>query len=61
MTVRELIEKLERFPENLIVMIPNERLYLDPKAIWCVPAACVSRGINECDGCLFIDDYEEDD
>lgn len=61
MTVRELKEKLEQFPDNLIVMIPNERLHLDPDAIWCVPATCVARGTNECDGCLFIDDYVEDE
>ena len=61
MTVKELKEKLNEFNDNFIVMIPNENLYLDPSAIWCVSARNVSQGVNEFDGCLFIDDYEEDD
>lgn len=29
MTVKELKEKLEQFPENCVVLIPNENLYKD--------------------------------
>ena len=61
MTVKELKTKLNEFPDHLIVMIPNENLYRDPHAIWYVSAINVARGVNELDGCLFIDDYEEDD
>lgn len=61
MTVKELKEKLEQFPENCVVMIPNENLYRDSKVLWCVPAEHVSRGCNEEDGCVFITDYVEDD
>ena len=53
MTVRELIEKLEQFPDNCVVLIPIEgRLG---------PATNVAFGFNELDGCVIIDDYAEDE
>ena len=61
MTVRELIEKLEQFDDNLVVLIPNAGWHpysIDPPEI---PATSVSRGVNELDGCVIIDDYEEDE
>ena len=61
MTVRELIEKLEQFPENCVVLVPNENLYRDSPAKWYVVAEHVARGVNEMDGCVIIDDYEEDE
>lgn len=58
MTVKELKEKLNRFDDNLHVMIPNN----DPEDnIWYVPATNVSQGVNELDGGLFIDGYVEED
>jgi hypothetical protein len=61
MTVKELKEKLEQFPENCVVMIPNENLYRDfiPKLY--VVATNVARCVNELDGCVIIDDYVEDE
>lgn len=59
MTVKELKEKLDQFDDNLIVMIPNQEWPYSPELD--VPAKHVSQGINEFDGCLFIDDYEEKD
>lgn len=61
MTVKELKEKLNQFDDNLIVMIPNKDLYHIPSPIWSVPATSVTRGFNEADGCVFIDDYLEDE
>lgn len=61
MTVKELKEKLNQFDDNLIVMIPNENLYRGSDPIWCVPATNISQGVNEFDGCVFIDDYTEED
>ena len=61
MTVRELKERLEQFPENCVVMTPNENLYKDRNAFFYVPAENVSRGINEMDGCVMIDGYVEDE
>lgn len=61
MTVKELKEKLNQFPDNCLVMIPNERLHIDPHPIWAVHATSVTQGINEFDGMVFICDYTEDD
>ena len=53
MTVKELKEKLNQFPESCVVLIPIEgRL---------VPATNVAFGFNELDGCVIIDDYVEDE
>lgn len=62
MTVKELKEILNQFPDDLIVMIPNSdcHRYLNP-ALLNVPATGVERGCNEADGCVFIDHYAEDD
>ena len=61
MTVRELKEKLERFPDDCVVLIPNENLYKDRGAFFYIPAENVSRGINELDGCVIIDDDVENE
>ena len=55
MTVRELKEKLNTMPDNYIVLINVERAgYPYTKATY------VSKGFNELDGCVIIDDYVED-
>lgn len=61
MTVKELKEKLNQFPDNLVVVVPNSDLHRLPDPIWYVPARNVSRGCNENDGLLFIDDYVEEE
>lgn len=64
MTVKELKEKLNQFPDDLIVMIPNiDYDWNDTKNYnpMDIPATNVARGVNEADGCVFIDNYEEDD
>lgn len=58
MTVKELKEQLNKFDDNLIVMIPNQEWPYS--SLQNVPAKNVSQGVNEWDCCLFIDDYEED-
>lgn len=60
MTVKELREKLFEFSDNLIVMIPNIDWNPYGNEPECVVARNVARGVNEADGCVFIDDYEED-
>lgn len=53
MTVCELKEKLEQFPENCVVLVPIKgRLG---------PATNVAFGFNELDGYVIIDDYAEDE
>ena len=54
MTVKELKEKLNKFDDNLIVMACT-----DMGGFFKITN--ISKGINEFDGCLFIDDYEEQD
>ena len=61
MTVKELKEKLDQFPDNLIVMIPNADLHYIGAPVYNVPAKSVGRGVNEADGWLFIDAYEEEE
>lgn len=56
MTVKELKEKLEQFPENCIVMIPD-----DYSPIGYTPATHIANGVNEADGCVFLTDYVEED
>lgn len=55
MTVRELIEKLEQFRQDLVVMIPD-----DYSPIGYTPLTDIAQGVNEADGCVFLTDYEED-
>lgn len=57
MTVKELKEKLEQFPDNYIVLIDANPLNGFPYT----KATCVTKGFNELDGCVLIDDYIEDD
>lgn len=52
MTVKELKEKLNEFDDRLLVYFPvgeGYNLLLN-----------VYQGVNEADGCLFLDDYEEE-
>lgn len=56
MTVKELKEKLEQFPENCVVLIPDEY-----SPIGYTPATHIAKGVNEADGCVFLTDYEEDE
>ena len=60
MTVKELKEKLNQLPDDLIVMIPNINWWhpfkSEPQDI---PAKHVTMDCNEVNGCVFIDSYEE--
>lgn len=61
MTVKELKEKLEQFDDSLIVLIPNAGWHPYSMMPLEIPATSVSRGVNELDGCVIIDDYVEDE
>lgn len=61
MTVKELKERLNKFDDNLIVMIPDPNWTTKNSYLIYMRAKHVSRGINALDGFLFIDDYVEDD
>ena len=60
MTVKELKELLNKFDDNLTIMIPN-RYWEEACQPHEVPARNVAQGVNGFDGCLFIDDYVEED
>ena len=53
MTVKELKERLNVYPDNYLVFIPNS------VEIGYTLALNVSSGVNEFDNCVYIDDYEE--
>ena len=61
MTVREFIEKLEQFPENCVVLIPNYGWHPYSPDPTMIRATGVALGINEFDGYVIIGDYEEAD
>lgn len=61
MTVKELKEQLNKFDDNLIVMIPDPNATVKFGCLVSMRAKHVSRGTNSLDGFLFIDDYVEDD
>ena len=55
MTVKELKEELNKFDDNLIVMIPRKNTLRHVYFPY-IGAGSVCRGINEYDGCIFIED-----
>ena len=64
MTVKELKEALNGFDDNLLVLIPLPQTIIYDKLTFPYPYAHitnVTQGVNELDGCVFLDDYEEDD
>lgn len=62
MTVRELKEKLGQFPENYLVLInADEETRRLHNGFPYAEATCVTKGFNELDGCVIIDDYVEDE
>ena len=60
MTVKELKEELNKFNDNLIVMIPHENKS-DVVYFPYTSAQHVTQGVNEFDGALFIEGYYEED
>jgi hypothetical protein len=64
MTVKELKEALNRFDDNLLVLMPLPQTIIYDQLTFPYPYAHitnVTQGVNELDGCVFLDDYEEDD
>lgn len=62
MTVKELKEKLNKFPDSCRVFIDNPDGYrsLPPYQPY-VEITHVSRGVNEMDMMVILDDYTEED
>ena len=56
MTVKELINWLSRYPDNLLVLIPDAESDIGYTAV-----SNITQGVNEFDGCIFIDKSEGDE
>ena len=56
MTVKELIDWLSRYPDNFLVLIPDAELDIGYTTI-----SNITQGVNEFDGCIFIDKSEGDE
>lgn len=56
MTVKELINWLSRYPDNFLVLIPDAELDIGYTAV-----LNITRGLNEFDGCIFIEKSEGDE
>lgn len=61
MTVKELKEELNKFNDNLVVMIPNTDYYAGDDMFPDRTPTHVSQGVNELDGAVFIEYWEEDE
>lgn len=62
MTVKELKERLNKFHDNCIVVVPNPDYDPNKKgSLNYTVALNITQGCNELDGIVFIDDYVEDD
>ena len=55
MTVKELINELSKYPDNFLVFISDAKLDIGYTAV-----SDITRGVNEFDGCIFIDRLEGD-
>ena len=55
MTVKGLKEELNKFDDNLLVLLPSGE---EHRFIICTHAAL---GVNEMDGCVILDNYKEDE
>ena len=53
MTVKELINELSKYPDNFLVLISDAELNIGYTAV-----SDITRGVNEFDGCIFIDKSE---
>lgn len=54
MTVKELINELSKYPDNFLVLMFDAE-----SDIGYTGASDIIRGVNEFDGCIFIDKSEE--
>ena len=53
MTVKELINELSKYPDNLIVLMSDAESNIGYTVV-----SDIARGVNEFDGCVFIDKSE---
>lgn len=56
MTVKELMNELSKHPDNLIVLMSDAESDIGYTVV-----SDITRGVNEFDGCVFIDKSEGDE
>ena len=56
MTVKELINELSKYPDNFLVLISDAE-----SDIGYTTVSDIIRGVNEFDGCIFIDKSKGDE
>ena len=56
MTVKELINELSKYPDNFLVLISDIESDIGYTVV-----SDITRGVNEFDGCIFIDKSEGDE
>lgn len=57
MKKREFMKLLEAYDDDLTIMIPNIDWTPFDKQLEMIEVKSISQGVNEYDGCLFIDSY----
>lgn len=53
MTVKELINELSKYPDNFLVLMSDAESDIGYTVV-----SDITRGVNEFDGCVFIDKSE---
>ena len=53
MTVKELINELSKYPDNFLVLMSDTESDVGYTVV-----SDITRGVNEFDGCIFIDKSE---
>lgn len=56
MTVKELINELSKYPDNFLVLMSDAESDIGYTVV-----SDITRGVNEFDGCIFIDKSEGDE
>ena len=56
MTVKELINELSKYPDNFLVLMSDAESDIGYTVV-----SDTTRGVNEFDGCIFIDKSEGDE
>lgn len=60
MTVKELKEELNKLPDHCKVFIPNPEYHAALEGHPYINITHVSKGVNELDSIVILDNYEED-
>lgn len=54
MTIKELVGELSKYPDNFIVLMSDTESDIGYTVV-----SNITRGVNEFDGCVFIEEYND--